>query len=160
MVILNLNKYRMFKLLVYCCHEGNDIILHQNDHEGIVQRLKENPPKLVGGYKKIGWVQKAIDKLDFGPLEVNEDKSYMAQGILKGKNETFYPALFHLDYVSAGKILGIYLMSEKEDSIELIPIEIAQHFLKESINELKPFKYKTIVSIPDDNYQKNWPDFT
>lgn len=59
-----------------------------------------------------------------------------------------------------GKIIGAYLISEKEEQFELIPFEVAKHFIDKEESSLIPFKYRTIKKIKGDEYQKEWPNFS
>ena len=35
----------------------------QEQTNNLLEKLKENPPKIIGGYKKQGWAVKALDKI-------------------------------------------------------------------------------------------------
>ena len=69
-------------------------------------------------------------------------------------NETYYPAFLTLDMKDGGKVIGAYLIAEDEENYNLIPFEIAKGFMKEKDEELTPFRYRTLVKLDGDIYNK------
>ena len=126
----------------------------------IITKLKENPPKILGGYKKQGWAVKALEKISNPDTEKEDGGLVTAKAVLKAHDETYYPAFLTLDTEKKGQIAGAYLISETEESFELIPFELALPYTKKEESELLPFNYRTLVEIDGDENQKNWPDFS
>ena len=57
-----------------------------------------------------------------------------------------------------GKVVGAYMIQEEEDSFSLLPLEI---LLEEpEMQEMLPFKYRTLEKIEGDSLQVNWPEFS
>src|SRR6476646_7794664 len=98
----------------------------------LLEKLKENPPKIIGGYKKQGWAVKALEKISNPAVEEEENNLVTAKAVLKANDETFYPAFLTLNMANRGQIVGAYFISEKEDQFELIPYEAAQPFTNKS----------------------------
>lgn len=126
----------------------------------LLESLKKCPPKVIGGYKRQGWAVKVLDNISNEAVETEGEGSVLAKAVLRAKDETFYPAFLTLDLTKKGIITGAYLISENEEQYDLIPFEIAKHFLKKEEKELLPFRYRTLVKITGDEIQANWPDFT
>jgi hypothetical protein len=131
-----------------------------NELNVLIEELKQNPPKIIGGYKKQGWAQKALEKISNDAITVEEDQTLTAMAILKSKDNSFYPAFMHLNPQKGGQIIGVYFLAEKEEQYDLIPFEAAKGFLNKSEEELLPLQYRTLEKIEGDQYQKNWPDFS
>ncbi|MBM7690856.1 hypothetical protein JOC77_000259 [Peribacillus deserti] len=133
----------------------------QNQNKDLLEQLKNNPPKIIGGYKKPGWALKVLDKISNDSVEHEPDGSTVtAKAILEAKDETYYPAFITLDMTNKGQIAGAYFISESDEEFELLPFEIAKAFIKKEEAELTPFKYRTLEQIEGDEIQVNWPDFT
>ncbi|MFJ8257621.1 hypothetical protein ACIQ4Z_10160 [Peribacillus asahii] len=132
----------------------------QEQINDLLEQLKENPPKIIGGYKKQGWAIKALEKISNPAVEEEENNLITAKAVLKAKDETYYPAFVTLDMTNNGQVVGVYLISEKEEQFELIPYELAQPFTDKSETELIPFTYRTLEKITGDQVQTNWPDFS
>ncbi|WP_053368298.1 hypothetical protein [Bacillus sp. FJAT-27245] len=133
---------------------------HLNGQNELLEQLKENPPKIIGGYKKQGWAVKALEKISNEPLEVEEDGTITAKAVLESSDLSYYPAFLNLDPKQSGKILGVYFIAESQDQYDLIPFELAMKFLDKQEGELLPLKYRTIEKIEGDEFQKNWPEFS
>jgi hypothetical protein len=131
-----------------------------NELKELIAQLKENPPKIIGSYKKQGWAIKTLDKIGNESVEVEEDGTVTAKAVLESKDESYFPAFLHLDIHNKGQIIGVYLVAENEDQFDLIPFEIAKEFLGKDINQLTPFKYRTLEKIEGDELQLNWPEFS
>lgn len=133
---------------------------NQEQNNNLLDKLQENPPKIIGGYKKQGWAIKALDKISNPAVEEEENNLVTAKAVLKAKDETFYPAFLTLNLAENGQIVGAYFISEKEEQFELIPYELAHPFTNKSESDLIPFKYRTLEKIDGDTLQENWPDFS
>ncbi|WP_064091885.1 hypothetical protein [Rossellomorea aquimaris] len=119
-----------------------------------------SPPKIIGGYKKQGWATKLLDRISNDPIEIDENEIISAKAILMANNNTFYPSIITIDRKNRGKVNGIYLVSENQEHFELIPYEMAVEHIKVKKDELEPFQYRTLDKIENDEYQKNWPEFS
>ncbi|ESU34202.1 hypothetical protein G3A_02270 [Bacillus sp. 17376] len=131
-----------------------------NELSKIIEELRDNPPKIIGGYKKQGWATKVLDKISNDAITVEEDRTVTAMAIIKSKDNSFYPAFLHLDQQKGGQILGVYFIAEKEEQFDLFPFEVAREFLNKPEEDLLPLQYRTLEKIEGDQYQKNWPDFS
>ncbi|RDU37566.1 hypothetical protein DRW41_06920 [Neobacillus piezotolerans] len=133
---------------------------HLNGQNELLEELKENPPKIIGGYKKQGWAVKSLDKISNDPVEKEEDGTIMAKAVLESSDLSYYPAFLHLHPKKKGQILGVYFIAESKDQYDLIPFELAKEFIDKSDGELLPFRYRTIEKVEGDEFQKNWPEFS
>lgn len=131
----------------------------QDQTKDLLEQLKENPPKVIGGYKKQGWAVKVLENISNETIEFEEDGTVTAKSILLANDETYYPAFLTLDMENKGQVIGAYLISEEENQFILIPFEIAKDFLNKSDEELLPLKYRTLEKIEGDEIQQNWPEF-
>lgn len=142
---------------------GGNIVkpmVQSEELKNILEQLKENPPKIIGGYKKQGWAAKVLDKVSNEPIENEDDGTITAMAILEANDQTYFPAFLNLDIQKKGQIIGVYMIAEDEEQFSLIPFEIAQEFISKKDKELLPFKYRTLEKIDGDEFQKNWPDFS
>ncbi|KXG08333.1 hypothetical protein AT864_03371 [Anoxybacillus sp. P3H1B] len=126
----------------------------------ILKQLQENPPKLIGGYKKQGWAIKVLEKISNHDLEEEGNGLITAKAVLEAKDKTYYPAFLTLDILKKGMIVGLYFIAENKEQFDLIPFELAKRFLNKPENDLLPFRYRTLAKIEGDQQQTNWPDFT
>ncbi|WP_409272351.1 hypothetical protein V1499_21195 [Neobacillus sp. SCS-31] len=133
---------------------------HLNGQNELLEQLKENPPKIIGGYKKQGWAVKALDKISNDAIEIEDDGTITAKAVLESSDLSYYPAFLNLDLKQKGQILGVYFIAENKDQFDLIPFELAKEFIEKPEGELLPFKYRTIEKIEGDEFQKNWPEFS
>ncbi|MFJ7639511.1 MAG: hypothetical protein ACI35J_11945 [Peribacillus sp.] len=133
---------------------------NQEETNNLLQKLQENPPKIIGGYKKQGWAVKTLEKTSNPDVEEEENNLVTAKSVLKASDETYYPAFLTLNMENNGQIIGAYLISETEEEFELIPFELALPYTGKEESELLPFTYRTLVQIDGDQSQKNWPDFS
>lgn len=131
-----------------------------NEQKDRLSYLEENPPKIIGGYKRQGWAVKVLDKISNDPLEMEEDGTLTATAILEAKDMTYYPAFLSIDSSKKGQVVGVYLLFEEEEQYNLIPLELAQDFIPGVDRILTPFRYRTLAKIENDAYQLNWPDFS
>ncbi|RFU63978.1 hypothetical protein [Peribacillus glennii] len=133
---------------------------NQDQTRDILEDLKENPPKIIGGYKKQGWAVKILDKISNPSIETENNGMVTAKAVLEANDQTYYPAFLTLNMNNAGQVEGAYFISEKENEFELIPFEFAKDFTGKNENDLTPFKYRTLEKIEGDKTQVNWPEFS
>lgn len=138
----------------------NCLMTKSNELSKIIEELKDNPPKIIGGYKKQGWATKILDKISNDTITVEEDQTITAMAVIKSNDNSFYPAFLHLDQQKGAQILGVYFIAENEEQFDLIPFEVAKEFLNKPDKDLLPLKYRTLEKINGDQYQKNWPNFS
>jgi hypothetical protein len=131
-----------------------------NSQNELLEQYKKNPPKIIGGYKKQGWAVKTLEKIDNIAVEHEEDGTITAKAVLEANDHSYYPAFLHLDIKNHGQIIGAYFISEGKEQFDLIPFEIAQKYIEKEEKELTPFKYRTLEKIEEDEFQKNWPEFS
>jgi hypothetical protein len=131
-----------------------------NSQNELLEQYKENPPKIIGGYKKQGWAVKALEKIDNEAVEHEPDGTITVKVVLEANDKSYYPAFLHLDIKNKGMIIGAYLITEGKEQFDLIPFEIAQAFMEKEEKNLIPFKYRTIEKVDGDEFQKNWPEFS
>ena len=94
----------------------------QEQTNNLLEKLQENPPKIIGGYKKQGWAVKALDKISNPDVEEEDHNLVTAKAILKAHDETYYPAFLTLDLGNQGQIVGAYFISENRRSIRANPL--------------------------------------
>ncbi|EIJ80479.1 hypothetical protein PB1_08967 [Bacillus methanolicus PB1] len=135
-------------------------MVQSNDLKDIIEQLKKNPPKIIGGYKKQGWAVKVLEKISNDAVEQEEDGTVTAKAVLEAKDATYFPAFLHLDLMKKGQIIGAYFISENDRQFDLIPFEIAKEFMNKKEEDLVPFKYRTLEKIEGDEFQVNWPEFS
>jgi hypothetical protein len=120
--------------------------------------LIKGTPKIIGNYKKQGWANKVLEKIENSSVEEEDDGVVSAKAVLLSKEGTYYPAFLGISTKEEGKIVGLYFISEDKEAYSLIPFELTKASLNHS--ELLPFKYRTLEKIDGDQQQKNWPDFS
>ena len=131
-----------------------------NEQEKVIAKYKEDPPKIIGGYKRQGWAIKVLDKIENEAVEAEEDGSITAKAVLESNDKCYYPAFLNLDLEHKGQIIGAYFIAEDKDQFDLIPFEIAKEFIEKEEKDLIPFKYRTLEKIDGDEFQINWPEFS
>ncbi|WML46848.1 hypothetical protein RCG23_14505 [Neobacillus sp. PS3-34] len=123
-------------------------------------QLKENPPKIIGGYKKQGWAVKALEKISNDSIEFEDNGTAIAKAVLESNDKSYFPAFLQLDIKNKGQIIGAYFISDNKEQFDLIPFEMAKEYIDKSEEDLIPFKYRTLDKIEGDEMQANWPDFS
>ncbi|MDP4170907.1 MAG: hypothetical protein Q8906_09895 [Bacillota bacterium] len=131
-----------------------------NNQNDTLLQFKENPPKIIGGYKKQGWAIKVLEKISNETLEYEEDGTVTAMAVLESCDQSYFPAFMHLDLNNKGSIIGVYFIAENKEQFDLIPFEIAKEYIDKQENDLLPFKYRTLEKIEGDEFQVNWPEFS
>ncbi|MFT4414451.1 hypothetical protein ACLM5H_11380 [Fredinandcohnia humi] len=126
----------------------------------VEKTLKDNPPKIIGDYKKQGWALKALEKTSNEDIEKEANGKVTAKAVLEAKDGTYYPAFLLLDIKKSGKIIDCFFLAESNDHFDLIPLQLAQEFFGKDSSEVMPFKYRTLAQIKGDRFQTNWPDFS
>lgn len=117
-----------------------------------------NTPKVIGYYKRQAWALKVFEKIDQDNLVSDGKNVVLATSIIQSNNDLFFPAFIRVNTKEKGKVEGAYLIIEEDDSFQLLPLERALEEL--NMNELIPFKYRTLEQIDGDEFQVNWPDFS
>ncbi|MFJ7970389.1 hypothetical protein [Psychrobacillus sp. NPDC096389] len=120
--------------------------------------LEENAQKVIGYYKRQAWAVKVFDKIDQDSIVEDGKDVVLASSIIQSSNDLFFPAFIRINTKENGKVVGAYLILEEDDSFQLLPLERALEELQ--LDELVPFKYRTLEKIEGDEYQVNWPEFS
>ncbi|QFF98156.1 hypothetical protein PB01_04600 [Psychrobacillus glaciei] len=118
----------------------------------------EQALKVIGYYKRQAWALKVFDKIDQDNVIADGTNVVLASSIIQSTNNLYFPAYMRISTIEEGKVVGAYLIIEEDDSFQLLPLERALEELQ--MNELLPFKYRTLGQIDGDTYQVNWPDFS
>ena len=134
--------------------------MSSNDMEQVRKQLEKAPPKIIGGYKKQGWAQKALDKTENDDIEKEKKGFITAKAILEANDGSYYPAFLLIDTKKSGKIKDAFFLSEVQEQFNLIPLELALEFINKEPSDLIPFRYRTLGKVKGDQFQKNWPDFS
>ncbi|MEK5146214.1 MULTISPECIES: hypothetical protein [Psychrobacillus] len=114
--------------------------------------------KIIGYYKRQAWALKVFDKIEQDSIVEDGKNVILASSIIQSNNDLFFPAFIRINTKEAGKVVGAYLILEDEESFQLLPLEKA---LEEyNLDELVPFKYRTLEKIEGDQFQVNWPEFS
>lgn len=114
--------------------------------------------KIIGYYKRQAWALKVFDKIEQDSIVEDGKNVILASSIIQSNNELFFPAFIRINTKEAGKVVGAYLILEEEESFQLLPLEKALEEYK--LDELVPFKYRTLEKIEGDQFQVNWPEFS
>ena len=120
--------------------------------------LEENAQKVIGYYKRQAWAVKVFDKIDQNNIVEDGKDVVLASSIIQSSNDLFFPAFIRINTKENGKVVGAYLILEEDDSFQLLPLERALEELQ--LDELVPFKYRTLEKIEGDEHQTNWPEFS
>jgi hypothetical protein len=131
-----------------------------HDIDQVRKQFEKEPPKIIGGYKRQGWAQKALEKTENSDLEKEPKGFVTAKAILEAKDGSYYPAFLLIDTKKSGRIKDAFFLSETDDQFNLIPLELALDYIGKDKEELMPFRYRTLAKIKGDQFQKNWPDFS
>ncbi|GAB6891169.1 hypothetical protein NSQ51_15080 [Geobacillus sp. FSL K6-0789] len=129
------------------------------DEQTLLEQLRKNPPKLVGGYKKQGWAIKVLERIANPDVEDEGDGLVTAKAVLWAQDGTYYPAFLTIDLNQQGRVVGVYFIAENKEQFDLIPFEWAKEFLGKPEQAIIPFRYRTLSKIDGDQQQTNWPDF-
>ena len=114
--------------------------------------------KIIGYYKRQAWALKVFDKIEQDSIVEDGKNVILASSIIQSNNDLFFPAFIRINTKEAGKVEGAYLILEEEESFQLLPLERALEEYK--LDELVPFKYRTLEKIDGDQFQVNWPEFS
>lgn len=120
--------------------------------------IEANAQKIIGYYKRQAWALKVFDKIEQDNIVEDGNNVILASSVIQSNNDLFFPAFIRINTEENGKVVGAYLILEEEDSFQLLPLERALEEFK--LDELIPFKYRTIEKIDGDQYQVNWPEFS
>ena len=58
---------------------------NQTQTNDLLEKLQENPPKIIGGYKKQGWAVKTLDKISNPAVEIEDDNMVTAKAVLQSQ---------------------------------------------------------------------------
>ncbi|KFL15841.1 hypothetical protein GT94_13800 [Geobacillus stearothermophilus] len=130
------------------------------DEQTLLEQLRKNPPKLVGGYKKQGWAIKVLERIANPDVEDEGDGRVTAKAVLRAQDGTYYPAFLTIDLHQQGRVVGVYFIAENKEQFDLIPFEWAKEFLGKPEQAIIPFRYRTLSKIDGDKQQTHWPDFS
>lgn len=119
---------------------------------------EEHAPKVIGYYKRQAWALKVFEKIDQDNVVQDGKNVILASSIIQSKNDLYFPAFIRINIKEKGQVAGAYLIIEDDDSFQLYPLENAMEKLE--MDELLPFKYRTLEQIDGDEFQVNWPEFS
>ncbi|WP_342566990.1 hypothetical protein MKY09_14565 [Psychrobacillus sp. FSL K6-4046] len=120
--------------------------------------LVGNAQKIVGFYKRQAWAAKVFEKIEQDSIVQDGKDIVLASSIIQSNNNLYFPAFMRINMKENGKVVGAYMIQEEEDSFSLLPLEI---LLEEpEMQEMLPFKYRTLEKIEGDSLQVNWPEFS
>lgn len=114
--------------------------------------------KIIGYYKRQAWALKVFDKIEQESIVEDGKNVILVSSIIQSNNDLFFPAFIRINTKEAGKVVGAYLILEEEESFQLLPLETALEEYK--LDDLVPFKYRTLEKIDGDQFQVNWPEFS
>ena len=120
--------------------------------------VEANAQKITGYYKRQAWALKVFDKIEQDNIVEDGKNVILASSVIQSNNDLFFPAFIRINTKENGKVVGAYLILEEEESFQLLPLERALEEFK--LDELIPFKYRTLEKIDGDQYQVNWPEFS
>lgn len=120
--------------------------------------LEELAPKVIGYYKRQAWALKVFDKIEQDNIVKDGKNVILASSIIQSKNDLYFPAFMRINTKAKGQVVGAYLIIEEDDSFQLLPLERAMEEIQ--MDDLLPFKYRTLEQIDGDETQVNWPDFS
>lgn len=120
--------------------------------------VEANVQKIIGYYKRQAWALKVFDKIEQDNIVEDGKNVILASSVIQSNNDLFFPAFIRINTKENGKVVGAYLILEEEESFQLFPLERALEEFK--LDELIPFKYRTLEKIDGDQYQVNWPEFS
>lgn len=120
--------------------------------------VEANVQKIIGYYKRQAWALKVFDKIEQDNIVEDGKNVILASSVIQSNNDLFFPAFIRINTKENGKVVGAYLILEEEESFQLLPLERALEEFK--LDELIPFKYRTLEKIDGDQYQVNWPEFS
>ena len=120
--------------------------------------VEANAQKIIGYYKRQAWALKVFDKIEQDSIVEDGKNVILASSVIQSNNELFFPAFIRINTKENGKVVGAYLIIEEEESFQLLPLERALEEFE--LDELVPFKYRTLEKIDGDQFQVNWPEFS
>lgn len=120
--------------------------------------VEANAQKIIGYYKRQAWALKVFDKIEQDSIVEDGKNVILASSVIQSNNDLFFPAYIRINTLENGKVVGAYLILEEEESYQLLPLERALEEFK--MDDLVPFKYRTLEKIDGDQHQVNWPEFS
>lgn len=128
------------------------------EEKGKENNIVGNAQKIVGFYKRQAWAAKVFEKIEQDSIVQDGKDIVLASSIIQSNNNLYFPAFMRINMKENGKVVGAYMIQEEEDSFSLLPLEI---LLEEpEMQEMLPFKYRTLEKIEGDSLQVNWPEFS
>ncbi|NME05034.1 hypothetical protein [Psychrobacillus sp. BL-248-WT-3] len=128
------------------------------EEKGKENNIVGNAQKIVGFYKRQAWAAKVFEKIEQDSIVQDGKDIVLASSIIQSNNNLYFPAFMRINMKENGKVVGAYMIQEEEDSFSLLPLEI---LLEEpEMQEILPFKYRTLEKIEGDSLQVNWPEFS
>ena len=132
--------------------------LEEKETKKSTPQVEAGAEKIIGYYKRQAWAIKVFDKIEQDSIVEDGKNVILASSIMQSNNDLFFPAFIRINTKENGKVVGAYLIIEEDDSFQLLPLERALEDYK--LDELVPFKYRTLAKIDGDQYQVNWPEFS
>ncbi|WP_277585981.1 hypothetical protein [Psychrobacillus antarcticus] len=120
--------------------------------------VEANAQKIIGYYKRQAWALKVFDKIEQDSIVEDGKNVILASSVIQSNNDLFFPAFIRINTKENGKVVGAYLIIEEEENFQLLPLERALEEFE--LDELVPFKYRTLEKIDGDQFQVNWPEFS
>lgn len=128
------------------------------EEKGKENNIVGNAQKVIGFYKRQAWAAKVFEKIEQDSIVQDGKDIVLASSIIQSNNNLYFPAFMRINMKENGKVVGAYMIQEEEDSFSLLPLEI---LLEEpEMQEILPFKYRTLEKIEGDSLQVNWPEFS
>lgn len=115
----------------------------------------EKKPPIILGFKAEKYARRYLDELSNPDVETLEGGFILAKGIIKANNGRYYPVFLFICLQDSGELYGADFMAEN-----YLPEGIELRFARTYIENLYPFKYKTLSRLAGDIHQENWPDFS
>ncbi|MER2262226.1 MAG: hypothetical protein ABS934_09420 [Psychrobacillus sp.] len=129
-----------------------------SEEKGKENNLVGNTQKVIGFYKRQAWAAKVFEKIEQENIVQDGKDVVLASSIIQSNNNLYFPAFMRINIKENGRVVGAYMIQEEDDTFNLLPLEI---LLEEpEMQEMLPFKYRTVEKIEGDTIQVNWPEFS
>jgi|GEM_PF-652232 len=157
-------RQRVFKGLQIICKKCRDEVYDQISE---LMRQKEKKrdlkykayldglnPVVVGGFKERIQAYTYLRNLKT-PNTISLGGGFIrAKAILRAKDGTFYPVYCIIDRSSGGELWDADFLVSGRD--ELIPQNLALHYLEKTADEIFPYTYATLATIEEDFHQDSF----
>lgn len=128
------------------------------EEKGKENNIGGNAQKVIGFYKRQAWAAKVFEKIEQDSIVQDGKDIVLASSIIQSNNNLYFPAFMRINMKENGKVVGAYMIQEEDESFNLVPLET---LLEEpEMQEMLPFKYRTLEKIEGDSLQVNWPEFS